>query len=57
MVVNPMVVASAGFSHKQSMERKSMFRKPVLGNHAVFFGAAREKGDEMSFGMPGFYSL
>jgi hypothetical protein len=54
MVVNPMVVASAGFAHEQPVVGESMVGKPLLGNHSVFFSAAREKGNEVSFGVPRF---
>jgi hypothetical protein len=54
MVVNPMVVASAGFAHEQPVVGESMVGKPLLGNHSVFFSPAREEGYDLSLCVPRF---
>lgn len=52
MVVNPVVIAAAGFAEEDAVIFEAVFVEPGFGDLAVRFGAAGEKIHDMPFIVP-----
>lgn len=52
VVVNPVIVAAAGFAEQDAVIFEAVFSEPVLGDFSMRFGAAGEEKNDVAFVVP-----
>src|SRR5690606_371086 len=52
MIIDPMVISTAGLSHQHTMIFKTMFLQPVLRNLAMRFGSRGKEKDDVALVIP-----